>query len=233
MRLQWDKIGERLYETGLDHGILFPMDINGTYKAGVAWNGLTAVNETPSGGESNPVYADNQKYINLISAEDFGATVEALTYPPEFEVCDGSAQPVTGVSIGQQTRRGFGLCYRTLVGNDVVGQDYGYKLHFIYGAQASPSEKNRQTINENPEAASFSWNLTTTPVAVTGYKPTAHLTVDSTKLTTEAMKAKLKALEDIVNGTDAVGTVGDDDYVAPTESRLPLPSEIFELLRAA
>lgn len=220
-KLQWDKIGERLYETGLDRGVLFPMGTEGKYGKGVAWNGLTAVNESPSGAESNPVYADNQKYINLVSAEDFGATVEALTYPPEFEACDGTAEVAPGVTVGQQSRTVFGLSYRTLIGNDVKGQDYGYKIHLIYGAQAAPSEKNRQTINDNPDTVSFSWELTTTPVDVPGFKPTAHLTIDSTK--TDA--AKLKALEDMIYGTDA------SDGNEATDSKLPLPAEIIELFK--
>ena len=152
-RMKWDQIGERLFETGLDHGVLFPMGNDGKYAKGVPWNGLSAVNETPSGGEPNAVWADNIKYLNLMSAEDFGATVEAFTYPPEFEECDGSAEVAPGVTIGQQVRKMFGLSYRTLIGNDVVGQNYGYKLHLVYGAQASPSEKNRQTVNDSPEAS--------------------------------------------------------------------------------
>lgn len=211
-KLQWDKIGERLYETGLDRGVLFPMSIDGKYGKGVAWNGLTAVNESPSGAEATPLYADNIKYLNLISAEDFGATVEAYTYPPEFEQCDGSAEVAPGVAIGQQARKVFGLSYRTLIGNDVNGQNHGYKIHLIYGAQASPSEKNRQTVNDSPEAVSFSWELTTTPVDVPGFKPTAHLTIDSTK--TE--KEKLTTLEDLIYGTEAA------------ESTLPTPAEIIE-----
>ena len=213
-KLQWDQTGERLYETGLDHGVLYVMGNNSVYGKGVAWNGLTAVNENPSGAESNPLYADNMKYLNLISVEDFGATVEAYTYPPEFEVCDGSAEIADGVTIGQQTRKVFGMSYRTLIGNDVVGQDYGYKLHLIYGAQASPSEKNRQTVNDNPDAVSFSWDVTTTSIEVPGYKPTAHLIIDSTK----ADATKLAALEDILYGT------------ANAEARLPLPSEIITLM---
>ena len=174
-RMKWDQIGERLFETGLDHGVLFPMGNNGKYAKGVPWNGLSAVNETPSGGEPNAVWADNIKYLNLMSAEDFGATVEAYTYPPEFEECDGSAEVAPGVTIGQQNRKMFGLSYRTLIGNDVVGQNYGYKLHLVYGAQASPSEKNRQTVNDSPEATAMSWSMTTTPVNVPGYKATAHM----------------------------------------------------------
>lgn len=214
-KLQWDKIGERLYETGLDRGVLFPMGTEGKYAKGVAWNGLTAVNESPSGAESTPLYADNIKYLNLISAEDFGATVEAYTYPPEFEECDGSAEIAPGVSIGQQARKVFGLSYRTLIGNDVNGQNHGYKIHLVYGAQASPSEKNRQTVNDSPEAVSFSWELTTTPVDVPGFKPTAHLTIDSTKTS----KEKLAAVEDLIYGTES------------EESKLPMPAEIIELLK--
>ena len=214
MKLQWDKIGERFYETGLDHGVLYLMNENGIYPKGVAWNGLTSVNENPSGAESNPVWADNQKYINLISAEDFGATIECLTYPPEFEACDGSAEIATGITVGQQNRKIFGLSYRSLVGNDVKGQEYGYKLHLIYGAQAAPSQKNRQTVNENPEAITLSYELTTTPVAIPGYKSAAHLTIDSTKTNEE----KLKALEKILYGSEN------------TEARLPLPAEIIDLM---
>lgn len=214
-KLKWDQIGERIYETGLDHGVLYPVSKAGTYDKGVAWNGLSAVNESPSGAEANPVWADNIKYLNLISAEDFGATVEAYTYPPEFEECDGSAEIAPGVTIGQQSRKMFGMSYRTLIGNDVDGQDHGYKLHLIYGAQASPSEKNRATINDSPEAVSFSWELSTTPVDVPGFKPTAHLTVDSTKTD----PAKLKALEDILYGSETA------------EPRLPMPEEVMELLK--
>ncbi len=220
MKLQWDKIGERLYETGLDRGVLYPMGTNGNYDKGVAWNGLTAVNENPSGAESTPLYADNQKYLNLTSAEDFGATVEAYTYPPEFEVCDGSAEIAPGVTIGQQNRKLFGLSYRTLVGNDTEGQEHGYKLHLVYGAQAAPSQKNRETVNDNPDAVKFSWELTTTPVDVSGFKPTAHLSIDSTKVDAE----KLAALEEILYGKDGASA---------TEPRLPMPAEIAELFKAA
>lgn len=219
-KLQWDKVGERLYETGLDRGVLFPIAADGSYAKGVAWNGLTAVNESPSGAEATPLYADNIKYLNLISAEDFGATVEAYTYPPEFEECDGSAEVAPGVTIGQQTRKIFGLSYRTLIGNDVDGQNHGYKLHLIWGAQASPSEKNRQTVNESPEAVGFSWELTTTPVDVPGFKPTAHMVIDSTKTS----KAKLAELEAILYGSD-----GDD----ASEPRLPMPADVIELMAAA
>jgi hypothetical protein len=214
-KIVWDETGKRFYETGLDRGVLYPYTDKGTYGAGVPWNGLTAINESPSGAEANPLYADNIKYLNLMSAEDFGATVEAYTYPDEFEACDGSAEIAPGITIGQQTRKLFGLAYRTLLGNDVKSQDYGYKLHLIYGAQASPSEKNRETVNDSPDAVTFSWELSTTPVEVPGYKPTAHLTIDSTK--TDA--TKLAALEAILYGTES------------EEPRIPLPSEIIELMK--
>lgn len=213
-KLVWDATGERYYETGVKQGVLYVMDAQGAYSKGVAWNGLTAVTESPSGAEANPLYADDIKYLNLISAEEFGATVEAYTYPVEFEACDGSAELVPGVSIGQQNRATFGMCYRTVLGNDVVGNDYGYKLHLIYGAKAAPSEKGYATINDSPEAITFSWELTTTPVNVTGLKPTASLTIDSTKVD----PAKLSALEDILYGTES------------DEPRMPLPDEIATLI---
>ena len=213
-KLVWDKTGERYYETGVKQGVLYVQDAQGAYPKGVAWNGLTAVTESPSGAEANPLYADDIKYLNLISAEEFGATVEAYTYPPEFEACDGSAEIAPGVSIGQQARKAFGMCYRTVLGNDVEGNDYGYKLHMIYGAKAAPSEKGYATINDSPEAITFSWELTTTPVAVAGFKPTACLTIDSTKVDPE----RLAALEDILYGS------------ASEEARLPLPDEIAEML---
>lgn len=216
-KIKWDETGKRFYETGLDQGVLFPMGADGNYAAGVAWNGLTAVSESPSGAEATPLYADNIKYLNMVSAEDFGCTIEAYTYPPEFEVCDGSAEIAPGVTVGQQSRKIFGLSYRTKIGNDVDGQDHGYKLHLVYGGLASPSEKNRQTVNDSPEAVTFSWEVTTTPVEVPGFKPAAHLTIDSTK--TDA--AKLKALEDLLYGTEAA------------ESKLPLPTEVIALLGAA
>lgn len=223
-RIVWDKVGERFFETGLDRGVLFPMGNNSQYGDGVAWNGLTAVNESPSGAEANPQYADNIKYLNLMSAEDFGATVEAYTYPPEFEACDGTAEIAPGVTIGQQARKVFGLSYRTLIGNDVDGQEHGYKIHLIYGAQASPSEKNRQTVNDSPEAVAFSWEVSTTPVDVPGFKPTAHLTIDSTKTDPD----KLKAFEDILYGKDATS----EPSVEAVAPRLPMPAEIITLLAA-
>lgn len=197
-KIIWDQTGERIYETGVDRGVLY-VQKNGTYGAGVPWNGLTAVTESPSGAEANPIYADNIKYLNLVSAEDFGATVEAYTYPEEFGECDGSASIATGVTIGQQKRNIFGLCYRTLLGNDVDGTDHGYKIHCIYGALAAPSERAYASVNESPEAITFSWELSTTPVNVTGFKPTAHLEIDSTKVSADKLaelEAKLYGSED-------------------------------------
>lgn len=223
-KLTWDDAGKRLYETGVQKGVLYPMGDNGAYAAGVAWNGLTAVTESPSGAEATPLYADDIKYLELTSAEEFGATVEAYTYPDEFAECDGSAEVATGVKIGQQPRKVFGLCYRTTLGNDVKGNDYGYKLHIVYGCKAAPSEKAYASINDSPEAITFSWEVTTTPVSVKGFKPTAHLEIDSTKATA----AKLAALEAILYGADATGGSGSG-----TEPRLPLPDEIIELLKDA
>lgn len=211
--LVWDQIGERLYETGVDHGVLYLPDAGGDYVDGYAWNGLTTVTESPSGAESSPQYADNLKYLNLVSAEEFGATVEAFTYPDEFAQCDGTAVPEAGVSVGQQSRRLFGLCYRTRLGNDLEGSDHGYKLHLIYGAQAAPSEKAYATINDSPEAITFSWEITTTPVPVTGLKPTALLVVDSTVVDSAA----LAVLE-----TELYGDVGNDP-------RLPSPDEVIAM----
>lgn len=220
-KLVWDADSHRKYETGTNKGVMYLRSDNGTYPNGAAWNGLTGVTESPSGAEPTDLYADNMKYLTMRSAEDLGATVTAYTYPPEFEQCDGSAQVVPGMSIGQQSRRSFGLCYQTVVGNDVAGDDYGYKIHILYGCSASPSERAYQTINDSPEAIEFSWELKTTPVAVEGYKPTAIVTIDSTEFKTEEAKARLKALEDILYGTD------DDD------ARLPLPDEIKTILSAA
>lgn len=211
--LEWDQVGERLYETGVDHGVLYIPDNVGVYADGYAWNGLTTVTESPSGAESNPQYADNIKYLNLVSAEEFGATIEAFTYPDEFAQCDGTAIPDPGIAIGQQSRKSFGLSYRTRVGNDVEGTDHGYKLHLIYGAAAAPSEKAYATINDSPEAISFSWDVTTTPVAVPGYKPSAQLVIDSTKVDATA----LSDLEDILYGTGGI------------DARLPLPAEVLDL----
>ena len=218
-KIVWDKTGERFYETGVKNGVLY-IPTGGVYSKGVAWNGLTAVTESPFGAEATPLYADDIKYLNLMSNEEFGATIEAYTYPDEFAECDGSASIATGVMIGQQNRKTFGLSYRTALGNDTVGNDYGYKLHLIYGALAAPSEKGYATINDSPEAITFSWEVTTTPVSVTGFKPTASITIDSTK----ADPAKLAALEKILYGSD--------DAPA-TEPRLPLPDEIATLMEAA
>ena len=220
-KLKWDQIGERLYETGVDHGVLYPVDVNGQYPKGVAWNGLTAVNESPSGAEANPQYADNIKYLNLMSAEEFGASIEAFTYPDEWMECDGSKEIAPGVTIGQQARKSFGLCYRTKIGNDIDGVDHGYKLHLVYAAMAQPSEKAFGTINDSPEAINFSWELTTTPIDVPGFKPTAALVFDSTKCDA----TKLTALKAILYGTNA----GES---TETEARLPLPAEIITLMAA-
>lgn len=214
--LVWDAAGKRLYETGVKKGVLYVQDNKGAYPKGVAWNGLTGVTESPSGAEANAIYADDMKYLNLYSAEEFGATVEAYTYPDEFAECDGSAELTAGVTIGQQKRKAFGMCYRTVLGNDVTGEDYGYKLHIIYGAMASPSEKAYATVNDSPEAITFSWEVTTTPVNVEGLKPTASLVIDSTK----ADPSKLSALETILYGSENV------------DPRLPLPDEIKTLMTA-
>lgn len=212
-KLTWDASGDRLYETGVKQGVLYVMD-NNVYGNGVAWNGLTAITESPSGAESTPLYADDIKYLDLRSTEEFGATIEAYTYPDEFAACDGSASLADGVSIGQQARKMFGLCYRTTVGNDTDGTDHGYKLHLIYGATASPSEKAYETINDSPEAITFSWEITTTPVSVTGFKPTASITIDSTK----ADPTCLAALEEKLYGGES------------TEPTLPLPDEVKTLM---
>lgn len=215
-KIVWDNIGEKLYETGVKNGVLYLQEA-GVYNKGVAWNGLTAVTESPSGAEPTNLYADDIKYISLYSAEEFGATVEAYTYPEEFAACDGSATLAEGVYIGQQARKSFGLAYKTTLGNDTDGTGYGYKLHLLYGCMASPSEKSYATINDSPEAITFSWELTTTPVNVTGHKPTACVTIDSTKADPE----KLAALEAILFGSDE------------EEARLPLPDEIAGMMKAA
>ena len=216
-KIVWDESGKRLYETGVKNGVLYLQDETGAYNKGVAWNGLTAVTESPSGAEATPLYADDIKYLELFSAEEFGATIEAYTYPEEFEACDGSASLGTGVTIGQQDRKTFGLCYRTVLGNDVKSNEYGYKLHLIYGAKAATSEKGYKTINDSPEAITFSWEITTTPVNVAGFKPTASITIDSTKIDAE----KLKKIEDMLYGEGA------------TEAKLPLPDEIKTILAGA
>lgn len=221
-RLVWDATGERLYETGVSQGVLYVQDSTGKYPKGVAWNGLTGVTESPSGAEATALYADDIKYLNLMSAEEFGATIEAYTYPDEFAQCDGSAELTAGVTIGQQDRKTFGMCYKTVLGNDSESNNYGYKLHIIYGAKASPSEKAYATINDSPEAITFSWEVTTTPVNVNGFKPTASLTIDSTKVDA----GKLTALEDILYGKDA----GAEGTPAAVAARLPLPDEIATLM---
>ena len=212
--LVWDETGKRFYETGVKNCALYVQDASGAYPKGVAWNGITAITESPSGAEATPIYADDMKYLNLYSVEELGATIEAYTYPDEFAECDGSAELTTGVMIGQQVRKAFGLAYKTTIGNDVAGNELGYKLHLMYGAKASPSEKAYATINDSPEAITFSWELTTTPVDVEGMKPTASITIDSTKVDAE----KLKALETVLFGS------------ATADARLPLPAESLTIL---
>lgn len=220
--LLWDQTGEKTYETGVDHGVLYQIDTAGEYVDGVVWNGLTAVTESPSGAEASPQYADNIKYLNLVSTEMFGGTIEAFTYPTQFEQNDGSASPTAGVSVGQQSRKAFGFCYRTRKGNDIDGVDHGYKLHLIYGALAAPSEKAHATINDSPEAITFSWEITTTPVQVgtvgsVDYKPTASITIDSTMVDPD----KLATLEDQLYGT------------ASTEPSMPLPADVITMMTVA
>ena len=213
-KIVWDESGKRTYETGVRKGVLYLQDTQGAYTKGVAWNGLTAVTESPSGAEPTALYADDIKYLELFSAEEFGATIEAYTYPAEFEKCDGSASLGTGVTIGQQDRATFGLCYRTVLGNDVKGSEFGYKLHLIYGAKAKPSEKGYQTINDSPEAITFSWEVSTTPVNVAGFKPTACVTIDSTKIEPD----KLAQIETLLYGD------------VSQEAKLPLPDEIAGII---
>lgn len=213
-KLVWNEAGKRLYETGVDRGVLYVSDGIGGYKKGVVWNGLVSVNESPSGAEATPLYAGNVKYVELMSNEEFGASIEAYTYPEEFEQCDGSAELADGITIGQQPRKSFGLCYRTKIGNDTAGDEHGYKIHLIYGAKAAPTEKSYTTINDSPEAITFSWEITTTPIEVAGHKPTATLTIDSTKVTPTA----LTAIETKLYG-DTTG-----------EATLPTPAEILALI---
>lgn len=215
-KIKWDETGKKIYETGVKNGVLYLPNETGVYDTGVAWNGLTAVTESPSGAESTPLYADDIKYVELFSAEEFGATLECYTYPDEFAECDGSAEVTPGVIIGQQNRKTFGLCYRTTLGNDVKGNEYGYKLHLIYGAKAAPSEKSYSTINDSPEAITFSYEITTTPVNVTGHKPTASLTINSTKVD----PTKLQQLEALLYGDESA------------EAKLPLPDEVINLLKS-
>lgn len=216
-KIEWDKTGEKTYETGVEQGVLYVRDANGDYPQGIAWNGLISIAESPTGGEPNSNYADNIKYLTLMSVEEMEASIEAYTYPTEFEACDGSVAPIAGVLIGQQERKTFGLAYKTKIGNDTEGLEHGYKLHLLYGALASPSEKSYETINDSPEAITFSWDVTTTPVSVTGFKPTSLLTIDSR--TVDA--AKLVALEDILFGTDIL------------EPELPLPDVVISTLTPA
>lgn len=223
-KIVWDAIGEHLYETGVDHGVLYQVNDQGAYVGGVAWNGLTNISESPSGAEPQKLYADNMNYLTMYSAEEFGLTIEAYTYPEEFEQNDGSASPVDGVTVGQQSRKPFGLCYRTKVGNDVKGDDFGYKLHLVYGCRAAPSERGYATINDSPEAISFSWEVSTTPVQIAGFEPSALLVIDSTKFTSEADKAKLTTLENLLYGTEASG---NNEGTAPT---LPLPITVLTTL---
>ena len=216
MKLQWDNVGERFYETGTSKGVLFPYSKD-AYQTGIAWNGLTAVSESPSGAEPTALWADDIKYLNLYSTEEFGATITAYTYPDEFAECDGSVDLIPGVSIGQQNRKMFGLAYKTLIGNDTDGTDKGYKIHCIYGCKASPSEKSYATVNDSPEAIEFSWEVSTTPVDVEGKKPTANIIFDSTKLSA----AQMQIVEDTLYGTES------------TDPRLPLPAEWVTLLGEA
>ena len=214
-KLVFNNVGERLFETGVKNGVLYVMGDEGAYENGVVWNGLTAVTESPSGAETTPLYADDVKYVVIYAAEEFGATVDAYTYPEEFEQCDGSAAISEGITIGQQTRKSFGMCYKTSVGNDVQGQDYGYKIHIIYGAKAAPSEKSYSTINDSPEAVTFSWELSTVPVPVEGHNPTATMVIDSTRVPAEKMaliEAKLYGSEE-------------------SDATLPLPNEILALIK--
>ena len=214
-RLIWDEVGQRFFETGVKNGVLYVQKNDGSYENGVVWNGLTAVTESPSGAEETPLYADDVKYLTLRSAEQFGATIEAYTYPEEFEKCDGSAQLAAGITIGQQARQAFGLCYRTAVGNDIQGQEFSYKLHLLYGCTVAPSEKSYSTINDNPEAITFSWELSTVPVPVDGFKPTASLVIDASKVD----QGKMQLIENALFGDEQ------------NEATLLLPNEIAELIK--
>lgn len=216
-KLTWDQAGERLYETGVDQGVLYPQAEDGSYPAGVAWNGLIGVTQSPSGAEPTALYANNAKYLELMSNEEFGFTIKAYMYPDEFEACNGEAELAEGVVIGQQNRTAFGMTYRTILGNDVKGNDYGYKLHLIYGAKAKPSEMDYNTVNENPEAGEMSWECSTTPVKVEGFKPTAHVCITSTTVDS----AKLKTLEEMLYGTES------------EEAHLPSVAELVELFKTA
>lgn len=215
--LVWDETGKKLFETGVSNVALYPQDTTGVYGAGVAWNGVTNISESPSGAEATTLWANNGKYLNLYSVEEYASSIEAYTYPDEFAECDGSAEIAKGVSIGQQTRKSFGLAYKTLIGSDTDGNDHGYKLHLVYGCKAAPSERSHATVNDSPEALSFSWEISTTPVSVTGHKPTASVEIDSTKVNAE----KLAAFEKILFGS------------AEAAARLPLPDEVATHFAAA
>ena len=215
--LVWDETGKKLFETGVSNVALYPQDTTGVYGTGVAWNGVTNISESPSGAEATTLWANNGKYLNLYSVEEYASSIEAYTYPDEFAECDGSAEIAKGVSIGQQTRKSFGLAYKTLIGSDTDGNDHGYKLHLVYGCKAAPSERSHATVNDSPEALSFSWEISTTPVSVTGHKPTASVEIDSTKVD----PAKLAAFEKILFGSDTAA------------ARLPLPDEVAELFADA
>lgn len=216
MKLEWDAVGSRTYETGVDHGVLYPQK-EGAYPKGVAWNGLISVSENPSGAEDNPLYADNMKYLNIKSAEELGATIECYTYPDEWDACNGEAELLPGVKLGQQSRNTFGFSYRTKIGNDTEGEDHGYKLHMLYGCSASPSERSYQTVNDSPEAITFSYEVSTTPVVLDGFKPVASITIDSTKIEPEALAALEKVL------------YGDEE----NDAKLPMPSELKSILDVA
>lgn len=219
-QIKWDESGQRLYETGVDHGVLYPISDQGTYNKGYAWNGISAVTESPSGAEATAVWADNIKYLNMYSAEEFGATLEAYTYPDEFMECDGSKEIAPGVYAGQQQRKMFGLSYRTKIGNDVQGDSYGYKLHLVYGCKASPSERNYNTTNDSPEAQALSWEITTTPLNISGMQASSQLVIDSTKVDAD----KLADLEEILYGKPA------EDQTPAVDARLPLPDEVVQIL---
>lgn len=214
-KLEWDKTGERLYETGVSHGVIYPQDTSGNYPKGAAWNGLTAVTESPSGAEPSPLYANNAKYLNLMSVEEFGFSIEAYTYPDEFAECNGEKELAPGVKIGQQKRKTFGMSYRTILGNDTDGDAHGYKLHLVYGALAAPSEMAHNTVNDSPEAATMSWECSTTPVSVAGFQPTSHIIIDSTTVEED----KLEALEKKLYGD------------ASSEASLPLPDEVAQIIK--
>lgn len=234
--LKWDQTGEKLYETGTDRGVVYPYDsTNSAYDNGYAWNGLTTCTESPSGADANDLWADNIKYLSMRGAEEFGGTIEAYSYPPEFAVLDGTAEPVPGVSIGGQKRGLFGFSFRSRIGNDVDGDAYGYKIHLIYGMTVSPSERSYATVNDSPDAIQFSWEFATTPVTVNGYRATSNLIIDSTKFKTQEEKARLAALEQILYGTPAVeADAGNNiEAAAAIAPRLPLPDEVFTLLGAS